>query len=621
MQLRVSRLPAIACGVICYLLLGAVAAGAQTPQCVTQENGQPPPANCHVVTVGPGGQTQFRDVDSGFESGGIGNNAVVTVIRVGHAVQWQFEYTHSSTSGTCDAPVPGICTPNGLWDSTIKGTGTHTVVFNQVGVFTFFCGVHFAAMRGMVVVLDDPDYNLFAADPTFVSSLTATPTLTIFAGGSGNFAGELISYLQFPSSLRLTCANGDPQLPSGCPTTSTTVTPVAGPLHPFFDVTPFTFPVSQDVGGDYFFDVVATPLPVGTPQPSPSPFTHRKRVLLRVNDLGLTPPQGLTAYRGDTNVQATVPAKSIGTFSGNVTTSCSVAPAGLTCQVSPSSFALAAGATQNLTVTFPSGTLIPPNNYTVTVTASSSATNPGPGAFSRNKDFVAAIKPAESFAVNPTAPISSIAPGTTFTVFVEALGPTGERQTNYTGTVEFSSTDSLATVDGQALPATSTFSAVHNGARIFNVTFNSVGPRTIVSTDTTVFQTTGSSPVILVQGTEPDDNDIALTSNRAPAKDAYFRNDNVTFTATVTTTTGSPQGKVRFFMGATDLGTVDLPSSGVNPKSAIKTFTDLPIGDYAITAVFEPTPASGLTANVSTTVVQHRYPSPRCVNDVCPGSH
>lgn len=620
MQTRVFRLPSIACWVMCYLLLGAAAAGAQTPQCVTQENGLPPPANCHVVTVGPGGQTQFRDGDSGFESGGIGNNAVVTVIRVGHAVQWQFEYTHSSTSGTCDAPIPGICTPNGQWDSTIKGTGTHTVVFSQVGVFTFFCGVHFAAMRGMVVVLDDPDYNLFAADPTFVSSLTATPTLTIFAGGSGNFVGQVISYLNFSTNLSLTCANGDPRLPSSCPTTPTSVTPGTNPPNQPFAVTPVIFPVSEATGGEYSFDVVAT-LAGGLPQPSPSPFTHRKRVLLRVNDLGLTPPQGLTAYRGDTNVQVTVPAKSIGTFSGNVTTSCGVAPAGLTCQVSPSSFTLPAGGTQNLTVTFPSGTLIAPNNYTVTVTASSSATDPGPGAFSRNKDFNVALKPAEQFAVNPIGSITNITPGTSFPVLIEALGPTSARQTNYTGTVEFSSTDSLATVDGQALPATFTFGVANSGAKIFNIVFNSVGPRTIVITDTTVFETTGSSPMIRVEGDEPDDNDIALTSNRAPAKDAYFRNDNVTFTATVTTATGSPQGKVRFFMGATDLGTVDLPSSGANPQTAIKTFTDLPIGDYAITAVFEPTPASGLTANVSTTVVQHRYPSPRCVNDVCPGSH
>jgi hypothetical protein len=141
-----------------------------------------------------------------------------------------------------------------------------------------------------------------------------------------------------------------------------------------------------------------------------------------------------------------------------------------------------------------------------------------------------------------------------------------------------------------------------------------------VVTDTTPFATTGSSPIIRVEGDEPADNDIALTSNRAPAKDAYFKNDNVTFTATVTGASDTPQGVVRFFNGAIDLGTAPLTGSG-SVRTAVKTFSDLAIGDYAITAVFEPAPASGFTANVSTTLVQHRFPSPRCVNDVCPGSH
>jgi hypothetical protein len=167
-------------------------------------------------------------------------------------------------------------------------------------------------------------------------------------------------------------------------------------------------------------------------------------------------------------VQASVPAKSFGAFSGNVTASCGIVPGGLTCQVSPSSFPLGAGATQNLTVTFPSGTLIAPNNYTVSVTASSNATNPGPGDFIRNKNFNVALKPAERFAVNPTSQ-SSIAPGAVLPVFVAALGPTGATQNNYNSTIHFSSTDTSATVDGQPLPASFTFDpAIHPGAKLFN---------------------------------------------------------------------------------------------------------------------------------------------------------
>ena len=75
---------------LCYLLAGAGLASAQAPACNL-------PA-CHRVLVGPVTQTDpfgsahFEDVDSGSRSDTpVGNgNPVITVIRAGETVQWEF---------------------------------------------------------------------------------------------------------------------------------------------------------------------------------------------------------------------------------------------------------------------------------------------------------------------------------------------------------------------------------------------------------------------------------------------------------------------------------------------------------------------------------------------------
>src|SRR6266850_7404227 len=204
MQRKVSRhtLLGRACWLaLCYLIAGAGLAAAQSPACVAPHANDP---NCHVVLVGPGNLARFQDGDSGSLSSDTGiNNPVITVIPVGHTVQWQFIYTHSSTAGTCD-PTSFQCTPNGPWESTILNAGgIHNVTFNQAGVFPYFCEVHTSGMRGMVVVLNGPDYNVFADDPTF--SPVPAPSLMIFAGGNASFAGTLNSYKNFVTQLTLSC--------------------------------------------------------------------------------------------------------------------------------------------------------------------------------------------------------------------------------------------------------------------------------------------------------------------------------------------------------------------------------------------------------------------------------
>jgi plastocyanin len=621
------------CLALCYLLVGNLPAASQTPPplpttCLPVPPASTPPPNCHVVHVGPPSQQKpfgeafFEDLDSGSRSDDPavgGQNPVITVIPVGHTIQWQFFYSHSSTAGNC-VSLGGACNPNGQWDSGIKSGNAptptpqnlHTVQFNQPGVFTYFCGVHFTLMRGIVVVLsNNQDYDLFAnPDPTLGPPLP-TPTLTIFAGDQGNFNGTLNFYNRFGSipgnTLTLTCSpGGTPRNPTGCPSTATTVIPIVPPIPKVFATTTFNFPVSEAAGGTYLFDIVANPQP-----PLAQPFSHRKTVQLNVNDLGLTlASSSLTALRGDA-VQTTAQVRSLSQFTGSVTMSCSVSPpGGPGCNVTPSSFPVAAGATQNLTINL-SNTTVASNNYTFNVVASSSAVNPGPGVFTRSKNLGLALKAAERLVVTPLA--TSVAPGNPLSVIVKAVDGAGNQMTNYNGTVQLTSSDPAA-----SLPGPQTFNAADNGLKIISVTLNTVGPRSITGTDTTPFSTTGTSSLIRVDEADTD-NTMTLEPNPAPLRDAFFQNEQVTFIATVTGTSGSPVGTVQFYDGGKPVGTpVALTGSG-STKTATKTFT-FTVGDHAISAVFLPSSGS-FTTNMSDTLMQRRFPSPRCVNNVCPGSH
>jgi plastocyanin len=57
---------------------------------------------------------------------------------------WAGSNPHSVTSGTG--------TPNGLFDSGIRTTGTFQFTFRETGTFPYYCVVHGLAMRGTVVV-------------------------------------------------------------------------------------------------------------------------------------------------------------------------------------------------------------------------------------------------------------------------------------------------------------------------------------------------------------------------------------------------------------------------------------------------------------------------------------
>ncbi len=96
----------------------------------------PTPNTNHKVNVGPGGG-QFVDSVSGTS---------FTTIHAGEIVEWDWQ-------GTCPirrrrAPaLSGFCTPDGLWNSGVHGTGfVYTRTFSTVGTFAYYCQIHGGSM-------------------------------------------------------------------------------------------------------------------------------------------------------------------------------------------------------------------------------------------------------------------------------------------------------------------------------------------------------------------------------------------------------------------------------------------------------------------------------------------
>jgi hypothetical protein len=79
--------------------------------------------------------------------------------------------------------------------------------------------------------------------------------------------------------------------------------------------------------------------------------------------------------------------------------------------------------------------------------------------------------------VQPPAP-TTVASGAAFGVFIAALDGSSVRDTNYTGTVSFSSSDPLAT-----LPPSYTFVAADGGVKAFSVLFRTLGDQTVTVSD------------------------------------------------------------------------------------------------------------------------------------------
>jgi hypothetical protein len=185
-----------------------------------------------------------------------------------------------------------------------------------------------------------------------------------------------------------------------------------------------------------------------------------------------------------------------------------------------------------------------------------------------------------------TAPTSATA-GVAVSVTVTALDQFGNTATGYTGTVQFTSTDTLAT-----LPANSAFMPGDAGVQTVSVTFGSAGTQTITATDTVRSSISGTSNSITVA---PVATTTTLTINPPTAP----HGSPVTLTATLApanaTTLPTPTGSVAFTDGSTPLGTAPL----VGGVATLSTNT-LTVGLHQITATYTPASPGPYTTSQDT---------------------
>ena len=127
--------------------------------------------------------------------------------------------------------------------------------------------------------------------------------------------------------------------------------------------------------------------------------------------------------------------------------------------------------------------------------------------------------PASKFEVTD-APLSTVMAGNQFNIKVTAKDAFDNTATNYTGAVQFTSSDLQA-----ILPPNST---LINGAGIFGIILRTAGLQNITATDTISSSITGISQNIVVSASQADLEINIFVDNPNPKI-----NDNVTFTVTV----------------------------------------------------------------------------------------
>jgi V8-like Glu-specific endopeptidase len=95
-------------------------------------------------------------------------------------------------------------------------------------------------------------------------------------------------------------------------------------------------------------------------------------------------------------------------------------------------------------------------------------------------------------------------------------------------------------------------------------------------------------------------NPVATTTSLSASATALTYGQSVTFTATVTATSGAPTGTVQFFDGSTLLGSGTLSSNNGVEQATFST-SSLGTGSHSITAVYQGT--SGFSQSTSTAVI------------------
>jgi plastocyanin len=111
-------------------------------------------AATHTVTVG---KDSCNNGLSFVDSAGVGSCSNQSTIALGDTISWGWGdniMSHSTTSGTC---IGAVCQTTPFWNSGESFTpNTFNRIFNNPGVFPYFCTVHDSSMIGTVRVLPAP---------------------------------------------------------------------------------------------------------------------------------------------------------------------------------------------------------------------------------------------------------------------------------------------------------------------------------------------------------------------------------------------------------------------------------------------------------------------------------
>jgi hypothetical protein len=243
--------------------------------------------------------------------------------------------------------------------------------------------------------------------------------------------------------------------------------------------------------------------------------------------------------------------------------------------------------------TFTNGvTLVTAGNQTVTATDTVTAAITGSTSVT--------VTPAAATHLQVAAP-SSVTSGVAFTVTVTALDPYNNIATGYLGIVNFTSTDTAAT-----LPAPYAFTVADNGVHTFTngVTLRTTGTQTITATDTVTTSITGSATVTVLAAVGPATHFQVVASASSVTAGSAFSITVTALDASNNIASGY-SGTVHFTTSDTRSGVV-LPAdyTFTAADNGVHTFTNavklVTAGSQTVTAT--DTTTSSITGSTTVTV-------------------
>jgi hypothetical protein len=199
--------------------------------------------------------------------------------------------------------------------------------------------------------------------------------------------------------------------------------------------------------------------------------------------------------------------------------------------------------------------------------------------------------------------------GTQETFTVTALTPGGTTDTNYTGTIHFTSTDPQA-----VLPANYLFTSANAGTATFTVTFKTAGAQSITATDTSNALITGSQSNINIAPAAASSLTVSLPSTATAGSPfnftvtAYDQYGNVAtgYTGTImfTSSDGSASLPGNYMFTSTDAGIhqfqATLNSTGSQSITATDTVTSSITGSGSTTVATRSASATFIKSDTAT---------------------